>query len=57
VVGLELRLIAARDTGRHTVASALPPPARRPHVTHQRAQAKGQGEGLLGKLRRWLRRG
>ena len=59
VVGLELRLIAARDTGRHTVASALPPPSRRPHVTHQRAQARGRaaGDGLFGRLRRWLRRG
>jgi hypothetical protein len=54
VVGLELRLIAARDTGRHTVASALPPPARRPHVSHQRSPPKG--EGLLDRLRRWLRR-
>lgn len=54
VVGLELRLIAARDTGRHTVASALPPPARRPHVSHQRSLAKG--DGLFERLRRWLRR-
>lgn len=62
VVGLELRLIAARDTGRHTVASALPPPARRPHVTHQRAQPKGGNRGadqggLFDRLKRWLRRG
>lgn len=56
VVGLEMRLIAAQDAGRHTVASALPPPARRPHVTHQRSQPKG-GAGLLGMLRRWFRRG
>lgn len=59
VVGLELRLIAARDTGRHTVASALPPPSHRPHVSHQRmhSQAQPKGEGLFGRLRRWLRRG
>jgi hypothetical protein len=54
VVGLEMRLIAAQDTGRHTVASALPPPSRRPHVTHQRIPPKS--EGLLNRLRRWLRR-
>lgn len=61
VLALELRLIAARDTGRHTVASALPPPARRPHVAHQklpptRGEA-GQGPGLLGRLRRLFRKG
>ncbi|WP_236034108.1 hypothetical protein [Belnapia mucosa] len=56
VVGLELRLIAARDGGRHTVASALPPPARRPHVTHQRSQPRG-GPGLFERLRRWFGRG
>ena len=53
VVGLEMRLIAAEDAGRHTVATALPPPARRPHVTHQRSQPKG-GTGFLGRLRRWF---
>ena len=52
VIGLEARLIAARDAGRHTVASALPPPARRPHVSHQRVAARG--ESLLARLRRWL---
>jgi hypothetical protein len=50
VITLERRLIEAGDTGRHTVASALPPPARRPHVTHQKLV--GRGEGLFG----WLRR-
>jgi hypothetical protein len=55
VIALERRLIAARDAGRHTVASALPPPARRPHVSHQRVAASG--EGLIGRLLRWLRRG
>jgi len=54
VVGLELRLIAARDTGRHTIASALPPPARRPHASHQRIAEPPAG--LLGRLRRWLGR-
>jgi hypothetical protein len=55
VVGLELRLIAARDSGRHTVASALPPPSRRPHVSHQKVATRG--EGLVAKLRRWFGRG
>jgi hypothetical protein len=36
VIALERRLIEAQDPGRHTVATALPPPSRRPHVTHQR---------------------
>jgi hypothetical protein len=52
VLALELRLIAARDAGRHTVASALPPPARRPHVSHYRVASRG--EGFLARLRRWL---
>lgn len=54
VIGLELRLIAAQDAGRHSVATALPPPARRPHASHQRIAPRG--EGLLARLRRWLRR-
>lgn len=64
VVSLEARLIAARDAGRHTVASALPPPARRPHVAQQRVAARGSGrsggqgngrtESLLSRLRRWF---
>jgi len=42
VVALERRLIAARDAERHTLASALPPPARRPHVAHQRIARSGE---------------
>jgi hypothetical protein len=65
VLGLELRLVAARDMARHTVASALPPPARRPHVTHQRlpqgggggGRGEGGGESLIARLRRLFRRG
>jgi hypothetical protein len=53
VIALESKLIAARDGGRHTIAGALPPPARRPHVSHQQRVA-ARGEGLLGRLRRWL---
>ncbi|MFC0406756.1 hypothetical protein [Roseomonas elaeocarpi] len=64
VLGLEARLIAAHDDGRHTLASALPPPARRPHVTHQGSSSEAPpprrdgsaGDGLLGRLRRWLGR-
>jgi hypothetical protein len=55
VVALERRLIAAHDTGRHTVASALPPPSRRPHATHQRRDLAGGG--LLGWLKRLFRKG
>lgn len=48
VIALERRLIAAGDAGRHTIASALPPPSRRPHVTHNRRDV-GQGFWI------WLR--
>jgi hypothetical protein len=48
VVALEARLIEAGDAGRHTLASAIRPPSRRPHVTHRRRDAPG---GLLD----WLR--
>lgn len=50
VLALELRLIEAGDTRRHSVASALPPPARRPHVSHQSSVKRGEG------LRGWLKR-
>jgi hypothetical protein len=53
VLALERRLIGAGDAGRHTVASALPPPSRRPHVTHQRVVPRGQP--FLARLRRWFR--
>jgi hypothetical protein len=53
VLALERRLIGAGDAGRHTVASALPPPSRRPHVTHQRVAPRGQP--FLARLRRWFR--
>ena len=46
------KLIEAEDSGRHTVASALPPPSRRPHVTHQKIAARG--EGIWAKLKRLL---
>jgi len=56
VLRVEQRLIAAHDSGRHTLASALPPPARRPHVAHQKAPPAG-GEGFLAWLRRLFRGG
>jgi hypothetical protein len=54
VIALELRLIEAGDLGRHTVATALPPPARRPHVSHQRLRVSAPGESLFSRLRRFL---
>lgn len=63
VVAFERRLIAAGDVRAYSVASALPPPAARPHVSHRgpapglpvaRRPAKG---GLFAALRRlFLRR-
>ncbi len=41
-------LIAARDRERHGIASALRPPARRPHVSHGTAPAK---QGFWARLR------
>ena len=52
VITLEARLIEAGDAGRHTVASALPPPSRRPHVSHQKIAARG--EGFWAKVRRFF---
>ncbi|WP_424813482.1 hypothetical protein [Roseococcus sp. YIM B11640] len=54
VLLLELRLVDAMDTGRHSVATALPPPLRRPHVSHQKSVRRG--EGLFGWLRRLMGR-
>ena len=56
VAALERRLIAARDAERHTLASALPPPARRPHVAHQKI-GRRRGDGLWERLRRIFRKG
>ena len=53
VVALEQRLIAAEDGGRHTIASALPPPSRRPHVAHRPHQ---QGDGFWTWLKGLFRR-
>jgi hypothetical protein len=55
VVMLERRLIEAGDAGRHTIATAMPPPSRRPHVSHQKIAARG--EGLWAKVMRLFRKG
>ena len=55
VTALEARLIAAEDMGRHSIASALAPPARRPHVTHQPKKRPPEGGGLKSWLRRIFR--
>ena len=55
VITLERRLIEAGDAGRHTVATALPPPSRRPHVSHHRIAPRG--EGLWAKIRRLFGKG
>ena len=52
VSALEARLIAAEDTGRHSIASALAPPARRKNVSHQAKKMPPEGCGLKS----WLRR-
>ena len=41
--------IAAADPARHMISSALRPPARRPHVTHGRAEATGFWGRLFGR--------
>ncbi|MCS6890511.1 MAG: hypothetical protein NZN45_02735, partial [Rhodovarius sp.] len=53
VLALEARLIEARDARRHSLASALLPPARRPHASHQRLIGRGS---LFGWLKRLLGR-
>ncbi|MCW3473446.1 hypothetical protein [Limobrevibacterium gyesilva] len=40
IVGFQRTLIAAGDTGRHLISSALRPPARMPHVAHGRREPK-----------------
>ena len=48
IVAFERARIAARDTGRHLVGSALRPPARMPHVAHGRRVPGGFWSRLLG---------
>jgi hypothetical protein len=56
VVTLEARLIAAEDAGRHSMASAIAPPARRPHVTHHKSLGAKKRPPEGGGLKSWLRR-
>ncbi|PZR13718.1 MAG: hypothetical protein DI532_11145 [Azospirillum brasilense] len=55
VLALETRLIAAEDGGRHTLASALPPPARRPHITQNGpSTAIDRTAGWWSRMRRFF---
>ncbi len=57
VVAFERRLIAAGDVRAYTVASALPPPSTRPHVTHRGASGGQPAQGgLLAAIKRLFRR-
>ena len=56
VGSLEARLIAAEDGGRHSMAAAIAPPARRPHVTHQQSLGAKKRPPEGGGLKSWLRR-
>ncbi|WP_194152319.1 hypothetical protein [Muricoccus nepalensis] len=56
VAALEQRLIGLEDSGRHTVASALPPPSRRPHASHGSIARRSTGPGLWERLRRLWRK-
>lgn len=54
VILVERRLIGAEDSRRHTLATALPPPSRRPHVAHHRIAPRGDapGSGLWAMIKR-----
>jgi len=54
VLALERRLAQGGDDGRYTLASAMPPPARRPHAAQRGASAGG---GVLAWLKRLFGRG
>jgi hypothetical protein len=41
--------IAAKDTGRHLMSSALRPPSHRPHVAHGKSSGKGFFARLFGR--------
>lgn len=49
IVAYQHERIAARDTGRHMLSSALRPPARMPHVAHGTVSPKGLFARLLGR--------
>ncbi len=47
VLAFQRGRIAARDSARHSIGSALPPPAHAPHVTHVRRTAPGLWQRLF----------
>ncbi len=49
VLAFQRARIAALDTARHSIGSALPPPAHAPHVTHVRRKVPGLWQRLLGR--------
>lgn len=49
IVAFEQARIAERDSGRHSIASALRPPARSPHVTHGQKHRAGWLSRILGR--------
>ncbi len=50
ILRFQLARIAAGDSGRHTIASALRPPARTPHVAHGRPPAAAKMGGIWRRL-------
>ena len=48
IAAFERARIAAGDTGRHLLSSALRPPARTPHVTHGQRKVTGFWSRLMG---------
>jgi hypothetical protein len=57
VVALETRLIAAHDSARHSMASAMPPSFPRPHVAQQKLGRPQKTDGLWARVTRLFRRG
>ena len=49
IVAFQRARIAARDTGRHLISSALRPPARMPHVAHGRTPARSFWSRVTGR--------
>jgi hypothetical protein len=49
VLAFQRGRIAAEDRGRHSIGSALPPPAHAPHVTHVRRTPPSLWRRLLGR--------
>jgi hypothetical protein len=47
IIKFQRARVAARDIGRHLISSALPPPARAPHVSHGKRASTGFWSRLL----------